>query len=139
MNGGPHEQRSGKEAFSLAEVDDLRRELEWLKHEFTRLENELRERRARAAEIEDTLGSLRLEGLRFTRTPYGSVRDNVLRALEEHPVGLTLAELVDWLRARGSAGVHSRTPSNVLNRLKKDGMVERVGRRWRLADGISAL
>lgn len=132
--GGPREQRRGQEAFSSAEVDDLCRKLESVRREITRLEKELREHRAQATEIAETLSSLRAEGLHFRRTPYGSVRDNILKLLEEQPIGLPLAELSELLRERAGAGVHSRTPSNVLNRLKKEGIVERAGRRWKLAD-----
>jgi DNA-binding transcriptional ArsR family regulator len=80
---------------------------------------------------------LKVEGLRVRRAPHGLVRDAIIDALSEHLEGLMLRDLSEQVRQRVPGEMHPRTPSMALDRLRKEGIVSRSGRRWILQSRVN--
>lgn len=124
---------TSKRVYTPAEVFELEKELATLIVELSHLKAQLEARSIRLEAIKKVLSGLTLKGLAFERAPHGGVRESIVEILEHHEQGLPLNDLAALLRRRFAGSMHPRTPSSVLNRLKKDKIVERVGRRWKLA------
>lgn len=124
--------RSGRlrQSVTHAEVDDMRRELEGVRAEISRLKLLLEERMRHAFNLESKLTGLTVDGSVIRRAPHGLVRDAIIDALSERPEGLMLNEIKEQVQSRNPGIMHPRTPSMVLDRLRKEGAVSRAGRRW---------
>lgn len=61
---------------------------------------------------------------------YGSLKEAILHLLSQHEAGLSVAEITSKLSSEWGLSIKPNTPSSVLYRLKRDGLVSRNGRTW---------
>ena len=122
-----------KQYFTHAEVEEMRRTLDRLEGEIDHLKRRVDDRSREANALRKKLSKLEPDGVRFRRARHGSVRDLILQILTEQPSGLPLSELVELIGARFAGQMHPRTPSMVLDRLRREGIVHQSGRLWLLS------
>jgi hypothetical protein len=63
------------------------------------------------------------------RTPWGEKRGAILALIAEHPDGMTRAEIIDALQARGDKSAE-QSISNALAALKKTGRLTQQGKQY---------
>lgn len=61
---------------------------------------------------------------------YGSLKAAILHLLSQHEGGLSVAEISSKLHDECGLSIKPNTPSSILYRLKRDGLVAKSGRAW---------